>query len=76
MVARYRNLFLFVGVAAIVVMLLSFDMSWAEVWTNVSRAGIWFPAVLVLWFFIYMINARSWQIIINEGSNGLLCILL
>lgn len=70
MVARYRNLFLFVGVAAIVVMLLSFDMSWAEVWTNVSRAGIWFPAVLVLWFFIYMINARSWQIIINEGSNS------
>ncbi len=64
---RYRNLFLLLGVAAVVAMLLSFDMSWGEVLTHVRRAGVWFPAVVVLWLFIYIINARAWQIIINEG---------
>ena len=66
---RYRNIFLLIGLAAIVVMLLSFDMSWADVLAHVRRAGLWFPAVLVLWLFIYIINARAWQIIINEGPD-------
>lgn len=50
-------------------MLLSFDMSWTEVLAHVRSAGMWFPAVVVLWLFIYIINARAWQIIINEGPQ-------
>lgn len=69
MTNRYRNIFLFIGVAAIAVMLFSFDMSWAEVGAHVRRAGYWFPAVIVLWLFIYIINARAWQIIVNEGNR-------
>ncbi len=65
---RYRNIFLFIGVAAVVAMLWSFDMSWEEVVGHVRRAGIWFPAVVLLWLPIYMMNARAWQIIINDGS--------
>lgn len=68
MPAKYRNLFLLIGVAAIVVMLLTFDMSWADVLHNVRRAGIWLPLVLLLWVPIYMMNACAWRIIINDGE--------
>ncbi len=69
MPARYRNIFLFIGVAAVVVMLFSFDMSWDEIVGHVRRAGIWFPAVVLLWLPIYMMNARAWQMIVNDGSE-------
>lgn len=66
----YRNIFLTIGVVAIVVMLLTFDMSWGEVWQHVCRAGMWFPACILLWIPIYMINARAWQLIINNDENA------
>lgn len=64
----YRNLFLAVGVAAIVVMLCTSDMSYDELWANVSRAGYWFPAVILLWVVLYFFNALSWSFIINDGD--------
>lgn len=64
----YRNIFLGIGVVAIVVMLLTSDMSYTDVWDNIHRAGYWFPAVLMLWVFLYMGNAWSWSVIINDGS--------
>ena len=64
----YRNIFLGVGVVAIVIMLLTSDMSYADLWDNIRRAGYWFPAVLALWIFLYMGNAWSWSVIINDGS--------
>lgn len=67
--SRYRNLFLLVGVVAVVAMLLAFDMSWSEVWSNVRRAGIVFPAVLLLWLPIYIMNARAWQVIICDSEH-------
>ena len=70
MPTRYRNIFLFIGVAAVVVMLWTFDMSWDEVVGHVRRAGIWFPAVVLLWLPIYMMNALAWQIIINNGQDS------
>ncbi len=68
MPAKYRNLFLLIGVVAIVIMLASFDMSWADLYKNVRRAGIWFPAVVALWVPIYMMNALAWRIIIHDGE--------
>lgn len=64
----YRNLFLAVGVVAIVIMLCTSDISYAEMWENVRRAGYWFPAVIVLWVFLYLANAWSWATIINDGE--------
>ncbi len=69
MPAKYRNIFLFIGMTAIVIMLLSFDMSWADLCKNIRRAGIWFPAVVALWLPIYMMNAWAWRIIICDGSS-------
>lgn len=67
--ARIRNLFFAIGVVAVVVMLCTFDLSYAELWANVCRAGYWFPAVLLLWLPIYMLNTWAWQVIINDGEG-------
>ena len=69
MQSRYRNLFFLIGMAAIAAMLFAFDMSWNEVWSNVRRTGIVFPAVLLLWLIIYMMNARAWQVILYNGDK-------
>lgn len=65
----YRNIFLLFGLAAIIIMLCTFDMTWQEVIVHVRRAGIWFPAVLVLWIFIYLINAWAWYVLIHDGET-------
>lgn len=67
---KFRNLFWAFGIVAIIVMLLTFDMDYHELWQNVKRAGYWFPAVLLLWVVIYAINALSWYIIIKDGKHS------
>ena len=67
---NYRNLFFFVGIALLVVMLFSLDMSWREIWTNVCHAGYWLPFNIVLWAGIYLMNAASWYVIINDKEHA------
>ena len=50
----YRNVFLAIGVVAIIIMLCTSDLSYSELWDNVRRAGYWFPAVILLWVFLYL----------------------
>ena len=66
---NYRNLFFLVGIALLGVMLFSLDMSWGEIWVNVCRAGYWLPFNIVLWAFIYLMNAASWYVIINDKEH-------
>lgn len=62
----YRTIFLGIGLIAIAIMLCSFNMSWDEVCQHVHQAGLWFPAVVLLWLPIYMINTWAWYVIINN----------
>ena len=62
---KIRNIFFFVGLAAIVVMCFTFDVSFAELWEDLQRAGYWLVAILVLWAFLYLLNALSWRVIIS-----------
>lgn len=39
---KFRNIFWFFGIFAIVVMLCTFDMDYQELWQNLRKAGIWF----------------------------------
>lgn len=66
---KYRNIFLFFGVAAIVLMLCTFERDYAELWDNLLRAGRWFPAIVGLWVVIYLLNALSWYCIIRDGKD-------
>lgn len=66
---RLRNLFFLIGVVAVAIMLWKFEMPYDQVLQNVRRAGIWFPAVLLLWGVIYFMNTCAWQVILNAGGQ-------
>lgn len=51
-------------------MLCTFDMEYDELWDNLKRAGMWLPAVILLWVLIYWLNALAWYIIIRDGKKG------
>lgn len=65
-----RNLFLLFGIASIVVMLFTFDIDYDQIVENIGRAGMYFPAVIGVWIFVYACNARAYQIIVNNGSHS------
>lgn len=62
---RLNNLFFLCGIVAIVGMLLSFDVSFSELWQHIRRAGYWLVAVICLWVFVYGINAMAWRCLIR-----------
>lgn len=66
---KYRNLFLLFGVLAIVVMLCTMDMDYSDIWENLKRVGFWFPVIMLLWFFVYLINTCSWYLIIRDDRK-------
>ncbi len=65
----YRNIFFLLGIIAVVIMLLTFDMDYTELWAHIRRAGWWFGAVVGVWIIIYLFNALSWYYIIRNGER-------
>ena len=63
---RLNNLFFFLGLAAVVVMLFTFDVSFVELWEHLCHAGYWLIPIVGVWIIIYGINALSWQAIIRS----------
>ena len=66
---KLNNLFFFFGIAAVVVMLFTFDVSFAELWQYVTRAGYWLIPIIGIWIIIYGINALAWQCIIRGNTD-------
>ena len=66
---KYRNLFLLFGVVAVLIMILTFDMDYRELWANLRRAGVYLPLIFLLWLFVYLINTLSWHVIIGSGGK-------
>jgi hypothetical protein len=62
---RLNNLFFFLGLAAVVVMLFTFDVSFIELWDHLCHAGYWMVPIVGVWIFVYGINAMSWQEVIR-----------
>lgn len=58
---RLNNLFFFIGVAAVVIMLFTFDISFAELWQHLCQAGYWLIPIIGVWLIIYAINAWAWM---------------
>lgn len=69
MTRKLRNLFFIIGIALLVLMLFSLDMSWNEIWSDMRRAGYWLPVNVALWAVIYLMNAASWYVIINDKEH-------
>ena len=66
---RLNNLFFFLGCAACVVMLFTFDVSFVELWEHLTHAGYWLIPIIGVWIFVYGLNALAWKAII-EGNIG------
>ena len=67
---RLNNLFFVVGVLACVVMLLTFDVSFVELWEHLCHAGYWLIPIIGVWLIIYAVNAWSWYTIISSKIAG------
>ncbi len=65
---RLNNLFFVVGVVAVVVMILTFDVSFNELWHHLAHAGYWLIPILGIWLLVYGLNALGWQSIIKSCS--------
>ena len=70
MSGKYRNIFLWFGIAAIVVMLCTFDVEYDELKRSLLRAGVWFPVAIGLWVVIYLMNALAWYLIIRDDRKA------
>ena len=66
---RLNNLFFFLGIAAVVVMLFTFDVSFIELWDHLCHAGYWLIPIIGIWVVVYWLNALAWQSMI-EGNIG------
>ena len=66
---RLNNLFFIVGIVAVVAMILTFDVSFVELWQHLCKAGYWLIPILGIWFLVYGLNAWAWQSIINYNTE-------
>ena len=66
---RMNNLFFVIGLVAVVVMLLTFDISFIELWQHLCHAGYWLIPIIGIWAVIYGINALAWQAIIKSHTT-------
>jgi hypothetical protein len=66
---RLNNLFFFFGLAAVVVMMLTFDVSFAELWQHLCHAGYWLIPIVGIWLVVYAVNAWSWYCIIKGNTE-------
>ena len=66
---KLRNIFFLIGLVAIIVMCFTFDVSFAELWKDITKAGYWLVAILILWGGLYAMNALSWQVILRGSGD-------
>lgn len=64
-----NNIFFILGVASVIVMLFTFDVSFEELWMHICRAGYWLIPIVGVWFFVYGINALSWRCVIKGNTD-------
>lgn len=62
-----KNIFFLLGLAAIVLMIVTLDVSFLTLWEAIEKAGYWLVAILLLWAVLYAGNALSWRIILGKG---------
>ena len=66
---KARNIFFLFGLVAVVVMLFTFKVSFAQLWADILHAGYWLWAILALWVLLYTMNAWTWRIIIRGSGD-------
>ena len=67
---RLNNLFFIFGVVTVVVMMLTFDVSFIELWEHLCHAGYWLIPIVGVWVIIYGINAEAWRLIVKSNFSA------
>lgn len=66
---KIRNIFFVFGIIAVIVMLFTFKVSFAQLWADILHAGYWLFAILGMWMLLYVMNAYAWRIIIRGSGD-------
>lgn len=66
---KANNIFFIFGLIAIIVMILTFEVSFSEMWLHLKRAGYWLVPILGMWLLLYLMNALSWRTIIKGSGD-------
>lgn len=66
---KTRNIFFAFGIAAIIIMLFTFKVSFAELWADITKAGGWLIAILCMWIPLYAMNTLTWRTIILGSGD-------
>ena len=69
MKSKARNFFLVFGIIAIIIMLCTMDMDYRDIWRYLQKLRLYFPAILLLWAGVYLLNTLSWFLIINDEKR-------
>ena len=67
---NWNNIFFLIGIAAVVAMIFTFDVSFVELWQHLCRAGYWLIPIIGIWIVIYGINALAWRHIILGNTDA------
>ena len=49
----YRNLFLLFGIVSVIIMMYGFGVDFTDLHQRIARVGLYLPAVVGIWFFVY-----------------------
>ncbi len=63
-----NTLLFLIGIAAVAIMLLTFKVSFVELWANITRAGWWLVATVLLWGALYGFNAWALRTIVCDSG--------
>ncbi|MCR4769268.1 MAG: flippase-like domain-containing protein [Bacteroidaceae bacterium] len=66
---KVRNIFFAFGIIAIIVMILTFKVSFVEIWADIRKTGLHFALILGLWLVLYIMNALTWRVIIKGSGD-------
>ncbi len=66
---RFNNIMFLLGVVSVVVMLFTMNVSFRELMQSIRTAGYWLPCAIVLWFFVYVLNALAWKAIMHVDRD-------
>lgn len=61
-----QNLFFILGLFALGVMIYKIGID--NIWSDIKQTGWWFAPIIGLWLIIYLLNAISCNLIIQDGS--------
>ena len=65
---KIRNILFIIGLAAVIIMLVTFDVSWSMLWQSLATTGYWLIVIMALWVVLYMMNTLTWRIILLESG--------